>query len=398
MKGTPGFIGERLKQGREARGLTAIALSELIDISRQAISLFELDNASPQPDTLHDIADKLNLPVSFFLLPMREHSSSAIFFRSMCAATKMDRGRGGSRMEWLSELIVPYLRQFVSFPKVNLPLLDIPENPAHLRDEDIEGLAMQARRAWGLHDGPISNLVRLLENNGILVTRLELDAPTLDAFSQYIITDNTPLIILGANKQSAVRSRFNAAHECGHLILHRHLNSDFLKNTTIFKLIEQQANHFASALLIPSNQFADNYTIPSLNAFLTLKSKWLVSIGMLIKRAFDLEFISEEHYRRLWINYNRRGWRKEEPLDNKIPIEKPVLLGRALRLIIENQLRTPEQISAEIPLSRKDIEELLYIPAGALAPSMPKLKLKNKIEKSDYKKALEEVERIINGF
>jgi len=398
MKGTPGFIGERLRQGREARGLTAIALSELVDISRQAISLFELGNASPQPDTLDEIAERLNLPVSFFLLPMRKSIYSAVFFRSMCAATKMDRGRGGSRMEWLLELIVPYLQRFVSFPKTNLPLLDIPENPAHLKDEDIEELAIQTRRAWGLHDGPISNLVRLLENNGILVTRLELDSPTLDAFSQYIITNNTPLVILGANKQSAVRSRFDAAHECGHLILHRHLNNSLLKNTTIFKLIEQQANRFASTLLFPRNQFAGDYTIPTLNAFQALKSKWIVSIGMIIKRAYDLEFISEEHYRRLWINYNRRGWKKDEPLDNKIPIEKPVLLKRALKLIIENQLRTPEQILTDIPLSRRDIEELLYIPSGSLASSMPKLELKSKIEKSDYKEALEEVDRIINGF
>jgi len=51
----------------------------------------------------------------------------------------------------------------------------------------------------------------------------------------------------------------------------------------------------------------------------SLKPKWKVSIGVMIKRLENLDIISEDEAKRLWINYNRRGWRREEPLDNDIP-------------------------------------------------------------------------------
>ncbi|MBK8210507.1 MAG: ImmA/IrrE family metallo-endopeptidase [Rhodospirillales bacterium] len=42
---------------------------------------------------------------------------------------------------------------------------------------------------------------------------------TVSAFSFW--EGGHPFIFLGADKQSAARSRFDAAHELGHLILHR---------------------------------------------------------------------------------------------------------------------------------------------------------------------------------
>lgn len=398
MRGTPGFVGERLTEAREGRGLTAVSLADLLGITRQAISLYESGESSPQSDIMEQIVSKLNLPIAFFLRPTNTINRSAIFFRSLAAATKADRGRGNSRIEWLSTIIVPYLRQFVSFPQTNLPTLTIPDNPLRLSDDDIEEIAIDVRRKWGLGDGPISNMVLLIENNGFIVTRMDLDAPTLDAFSTFVSDDGTPYIVLGADKQSAVRSRFNTAHETGHSILHRNFKPDRLKNALDFKGTEQQANRFASAFLVPRSKFADDFSMPTLDAFLTLKNKWLVSVGMLIKRAFDLGFISEEHYRRLWINYNRRGWRREEPLDNKLPIEHPVLLRRACRLVVESKSRTPEQILMEIPLAPKDIEELMYLPNGYLTPSLPQVELRKDHRPNDYKSALEEADRIIKGF
>lgn len=400
MKGTPGFVGERLREAREARGLTAIALAEILGITRQAVSLYESGESSPQPDMMPEIADKLSLPISFFMRPaVPKHNTNAVFFRSMAAATKSDRGRGGSRITWLFEILVPYLRQFVSFPRVNFPALSVPDNPLQLSNNDIEELAAKLRGSWGLGEGPISNVVLLLENNGCLVTRMGLDSPALDAFSTYCVHDNTPYIVLGGNKGSAVRSRFDAAHENAHIVLHKNFKVDRLKNPAEFKMVEQQANRFASAFLIPRNKFADDFCVPTLDAFQALKAKWLVSIGMLIMRAHQLGFITEEHSQRLWINYNRRGWRKAEPLDDKLPIEQPVVLRRACKLIIDAKVRTPQQLLADIPLSAKDVEELLNVPKGYLAPPLPKVQLKDApISGDDSQAAVEEVERLINGF
>ena len=358
MRGTEGFIGERLREAREYNGISAVSLAGLVGVTKQAISLYELGESSPQPEVMEQIAHKLNMPVSFFLKPISTSNSSVTFFRSQAAATKLDRGRGNSRIRWLQEFVVPYLRNFVKFPSVNLPDITIPENTFKLSDNDIEEIATDARARWGLGDGPISNMVLLTENNGFIVTRMDLDSPTLDAFSNFMAEDATPYLVLGADKQSAVRSRFDTAHETGHHILHRKFKTDTFKNPSDFKIVEQQANRFASAFLVPRNKFAEDFSVPTLDAFLSLKSRWLVSVAMLIKRAFDLGFFSEEHYQRLWINYNRRGWRTEEPLDNRLPIEQPVLLRRAYNLLIDSGTRTREQILMDIPLAPKDIEEI----------------------------------------
>jgi Zn-dependent peptidase ImmA (M78 family) len=229
---------------------------------------------------------------------------------------------------------------------------------------------------------------------------MDLDSPALDAFSTFLSKlDKTPYVILGADKQSAVRSRFDVGHELGHIILHKSLEANRLKNSVEFKTIEQQADRFSSAFLVPGDRFADDFTVPSLNAFQTLKYKWLVSIGVLIRRTLDLGFISDEYYRKLWINYNQRGWRKEEPLDDQLAIEQPLLLPRACKLIIESKVRSAEQLLAEIPLSPKDVEELMCLPNGYLNPLLPRIELRGgRLNKSDYKDAIEAAERIIKGM
>ena len=400
MRGTPGFIGDRLKEAREGRGITATAFADLLGVTRQAISLYESDLASPQPEIMEQIASKLNFPISFFLRPVTTPKHAVIFFRSQASATRLDRGRGESRIKWLSEIIVPYLLQFVTFPNSDLSKLKVSSNPFILSQDNIEEIATSTRRKLGLGDGAISNVVLLLENNGFIVTRMDLNAPTLDAFSTFASQESKPYIILGADKQSAVRSRFDIAHELGHFVLHHKIQLDRFNNPQDFKFAEQQANHFASSFLLPRNKFAEDYSFPTLDSFLILKSKWLVSVGVFIKRGFDLGFYSEEHYQRLWINYNRRGWRKEEPLDDRLPIEEPVLLRRAIKLIVESKVRTREQILTEIPLASKDIEELTYLPEGYITPRLPQVELKsdwNPNPRDDYKAALDAVDRIIKG-
>lgn len=52
--GTPGFSGQRLREAREARGLTAISVSELAEVSVQAVYHYESGRMSPSPDVLEN--------------------------------------------------------------------------------------------------------------------------------------------------------------------------------------------------------------------------------------------------------------------------------------------------------------------------------------------------------
>jgi len=110
-------------------------------------------------------------------------------------------------------------------PPLSIP--ELPNKPSYTNDE-IEALAIACRRAWGLSDGPIANVVALLESKGFIVVRSEFGVMDTDAFS--CIQDGRPYIFLSDDKGCAVRSRFDVSHELGHIILHSHMTQDQIED------------------------------------------------------------------------------------------------------------------------------------------------------------------------
>lgn len=359
--GTPGFSSARLREAREARGLTATALAEMTGVSRQVISQYETGEVTPGPEVLHRMAGLLNLPIAFLSLPSREPESETVFYRSLAAATKTARTRAERRFRWLKD-IVSYLGQFVELPTPFLPRIDLPADLAEITRVHIEDIAAQVRRQWSLGDGPISNMVWLLENNGCIVSRGILEANTLDAFSSFRSKEGRPYIFLGSDKDSAARSRFDAAHELGHMILHRGISEKRLATPTEFRSIEAQADAFASCFLLPAETFARDLAAPTLDAMHILKEKWRVSIAAMVKRAADMGMITPEHAQQMWISRARRGWTRREPLDDQLRPEQPAVLPQAFDLLIQAQVKSRTEIVNELSLSMMDIEQLASLP------------------------------------
>jgi Zn-dependent peptidase ImmA (M78 family)/transcriptional regulator with XRE-family HTH domain len=397
--GTPGFIGGRLREAREARGITAISLSEVVGITRSAISLYETGNATPQPDMLAKIADKLNIPVAYFMKPLEEPCTDTLFYRSMSSTTKLARVSAERRYEWLSRNILPFLRQYVSIPPINV------YNPTimdclNLTDEQIENIAKETRQYWGLGNGPISNVTLLLENNGFVISQIELGAPTLDAFSAWNTKDNTPYIVIGIEKASAVRWRFNVAHELAHIILHRSLDKKRLSSTSDFKAIENQAYRFAGAFLLPAQSFVKDLYAFTLDSLLSLKPKWKVSVGVMVKRIQDLGIISSDDAKRLWINYNRRGWKTSEPLDRELAFEQPRVIRRAFELIVKDDTTMPDRVADDLTLSPIDIERLANLHPGFFNEPIPNIIPRSDLplERRPQLNVLDEARKIADSY
>ncbi len=359
---TPGFVGQRLREARQVRGLRAVELAEKLGVSAQAVSSYETGKKSPSPEIADAIASTLSMPAHFFTLPPRPESDKPVFYRSMSAATKTARRRAEFRQRWLEDL-TKYLGTFVEFPEIRLPEFDLPDNPLLIADDEIERLAEDARQAWRMSAIPIANMVTLLENQGVVVARDKLGAATLDSLSKY---GDRPYIIIGTDKGTAVRWRFDAAHELGHLLLHRNINPRELTEPAQFKQIENQAHRFAAAFLVPMATFAEEFFSASLDALRAMKPRWRVSIAMMIKRARDGDLISEQHETRLWINYSRRGWRRAEPLDDTLDAEKPRLLRSAVELTFSQGGQRGSDLSHAVSLADADIESLCGLPARFL--------------------------------
>lgn len=364
--GTQGFSGMRLRQARRARGLSGVDLADMVGVKSQTISAYEHGKGTPSPSVLEGLASVLNMPLVFFLQPPLQETNAAIFWRANSTATKTAQERAEVRLEWLREITL-YLREFFDFPLVNIPEIDVPCDFREITSSQIERAALQCREAWGLGDGPITDIVADLETNGIIVASIMMNAEKLDAFSIWSDIDKTPYVVLGNDKACGCRRNFDAAHELGHLVLHQNVNRKRINIPADWKRLEDQAHHFARAFLIPEDSFGDEAWFPSLDTFVGLKAKWRVAVQAMIFRCSDLGIIDKNQETNLWINLNRRGWRKNEPLDDKIPLLEPSIISKSFEMIINERVKRHDQIVAELALPPSEVEELASLPLGYLS-------------------------------
>lgn len=366
---TPGFNASRLREAREARGLTGVGLEDISGVSSRLISDYERGKVSPSRETLDALAGSLRMPVDFFLRPDRSLERGTIFNRSLAATTKRARLRSDHRMTWLRD-IVAYLSDYVTFPQFNLPQLDLPSDPLLLTDDDIELAATDLREAWNLRRGPIANLVLLLENHGVIVARDHLGAQDLEGKSERPENDRA-FVFIGTDRGTPARWRFDAAHEIGHLALHSHVSEAIIRRPENFALIERQAHRFAAAFMLPAAEFGNELFAANLDALRALKPRWKTSIAMMITRMSDLGFIDDDMKKKLWISYSHRKWRRHEPFDDTMEPEMPRLLARGFEMTLAEGLQTTDDVRTTLALEFDDIERLSSLPSGFLKTYAP---------------------------
>ena len=329
-RGVSGFVGGRLRIARELRGIDrASSLADLIDVSRQVVSQYELGQARPTPEQLERIARALNVPVGFFLKPLPRLERGVPFFRSMKAAHVGDRARAGALLVVLSD-VTEHLLEFVELPPPDLPRPALPGGFRMWSDEQIEVAAQDVRRAMGVRGGPLPNLVLLMEHRGVMIGRDYLAERELDGLSDWI--GDRPYVLLNTTKSPA-RSRLDLSHELGHLTMHRSVDEATLADPRSFDLLERQAYRFARALLLPASEFAYQVVSGSLDELVAMKSRWQVSVGAMIYRIGDLGLLSKEAVTALWRKHRRAGWHVAEPLEDAVRLERPTLLKSSAELV-----------------------------------------------------------------
>lgn len=364
------FVPQRLVEAREALGLTGVGLAQIVNLSAVTISAYENKRFLPKADTLQRIAETLKFPVSFFTMPypLVAGPERPVFWRKLSSATKAARLKCHHRLSWMIH-ISAYLRQFLDFPTLTLPRLTLPAPVFELTAEQIEALAQEARAAFGLSQGPIQDVLLLMENAGIVISRFEFEADELDAFSHWA-KDGLPYVALSNEKRSLAREHANAAHELAHLLLHSELHPSEARKVEHHRILENQAKHFASAFLLPAESFTSELWAPTFSAFESLKPRWRVSMGMMLGRCAELGILTEEQERRMWIQYARLGYKRKEPLDDQMPEVAPRLLRRSLEMLVDQDIRSRDDIRAELSLPDGIIESLCSLKPGYLTDSV----------------------------
>lgn len=346
------IYGERIRQGRILRGLSQEQLAKQLDITRQAISNCEKNNINLNINNLLKMSEALELPLSFFYKSPVDDNEQIIFFRSK-DIPKKTRDQLKEEINVFDKEIVRYFENYIQFPTINLPNLKeiLGEEVCNYKKETIIKACKEIRKYWNIGDKPIDNLAYLLQLNGFIISKQYINQNKTDGFSQRI--GDKSYIFVSANKECAVRTRFDLAHELGHLVLHNRLGKEDVEE----KVIEKDADFFASEFLYPSDVFLNeiqDYSI-GFDRFIELKEKWKISIQAIVRKCKDLELISDDKYIYFQkrISYNK--WRKNEPLDNRIVAEEPRLFGDIIELLLENSVITKKDILMDISLEKKDI-------------------------------------------
>lgn len=360
--GVSEFVPARLTQARESASLTRLELSARLGKSSSSVSRWEKGDSAPEAEALQAMSLMLGFPVAWFTKPLDDYIKSPVFYRTLASTTRDLRTRAGLRMEWLQDIYF-YLSTWLDWPVLNLPDIQITDH-RELRATDIANAAAECRRLWGLGVGPISDLALAAESAGIICARTVQGNTKMDGLSQWNASAERAFILLSDDKCNYYRSRFDLAHEIGHIVLHRGIKTFEISH---LKDIERQANYFAACLLLPEESISVEVPrYPSLESLLSMKARWNVSVAAIIYRAEKLNILNEEQTLRLRKSYSARGWAKGEPLDTERPVETIRLLPRAIKTALDANVLTKQQIASDLIIARREIEQICGLPIGFL--------------------------------
>ena len=334
------FQGTRLRLARIFQGFTLAELGEKVSVTRQYMQRLEADPTSlPAEDLIAALAEILHVERSFFFEPLRAELQEEICHFRKLKTTPMHVRKRALAYGTIFNAIVSYIDA-----KFELPPINIPAANAATRS-DLERVAEKCRRSWGLGlDAPIHNMVRTLEHAGAVVTTFEGVSASIDAFSYM---HSRPIVVRNTAKVSNSRARFDMAHELGHLVLHQGMEADSPS-------LEDQANQFASAFLLPRTAFLKEF--PKHHRIdwfelLQMKTRWGVSIQAIIRRAYDLGLIGAVQYRNAHVYISRNGWKTREPGEDSIPPETPEIIPTAFQLLAKQGVSS-EDIARELHIGR----------------------------------------------
>lgn len=370
------FNGERLKAARRFNKLTLAELAEKVNVSKQMLSKYEKDLSQPSPEVIMQLESSLGFPRKFFYEKnIYSNSIGNTYFRSLSKATKKDIEAQKLRVDFLDP-IFKLIDDYIELPNVNIPSFNV--------DIDAEEAAKKLREEWDLGNGPIKNIVELLEINGFVVSTSKMNIQEIDAYTQTrkINNRNVYFVILGNDKGSYFRRQFDGAHELGHVVLHEPNLDISTLSSEQEKQIEAEANQFASAFLLPEETFTRDVSImpTNLDHYLFLKKKWHVSVGAMVRRAYSLNIITSAQYTTLQRKMSAKGWRTIEPFDEKFSPTKPVLLSEAIKVLLDNNifngitLLTTLADQYNLSLHAEMFEDLIGITNGTLKKYYPKKK------------------------
>lgn len=334
------FTPSRLVLSRKYRGMTKVKLGLQARLTPKALGDFEAGRLMPSVSSVEAIALATRFPPTFYERPdIEEPSKDGVSFRALSKMTAGQRDAALAAGALAFELTDWIDRRF------ELPLPQLPD----LRDFDPAEAAMMLRTSWGIGQRPIGNMVHLLESKGVRVFSLTDKSRRIDAYSLWYI--ELPFVFLNTRK-TAERSRMDAAHELGHLVLHQH-------GVPRGRDAEKDAQVFAAAFLMPEGSV--RATVPrlfsaSVHQLAQLKLHWLVSVAALTHRLYRLNLLTEWNYREVFMQLSQYGRSSEM---NGIERETSQVYAKVFGAK-KNGGASKASVARQLDLYTEDVDSLIF--------------------------------------
>lgn len=277
------IFGRRLQQARQMKGwsMNDMGLALKPSLSRQAINKYEKGLTSPDSRMLLAFSTALGLKVDYFFRPYTIEVERVSFRKEpkfpekKTTAIKM-RVRDELERYLEAEQLCGANVQFNLQPR---------EVKSH---EDICQYAKYLRELFKLGENGISNIVEVLEDNGIKVLEIPEDH-AFKGLSGYA-NDKIPVIVINQNL-SPENKRFTLLHELAHLLL---------KTDASPKKMEEMCNIFAAEFMLPSSVLiarvgSKRHDI-SLTELSDIQKQFGISIDEIMRALRRLDVISARRY------------------------------------------------------------------------------------------------------
>jgi len=344
---------------RESLGMTQQDLGDAAGLSQGYISKVESSLLPLTGQNLVKVAAALKCPVELLVddTPVQGLEVTCMHHRRRHSKINASTKRRIEALTHLTRVSVEgLLRGIELVPDTELHRLDL-----DLFDGDPAAAARAVRAAWRLPSGPIPNVIEVLEAVGIVVVARSLFTNAQDAVSTWPRDRGRPPIMVVNLGLPADRQRFTTCHELAHLILHTIPEDDQ----------ERQADMFASEFLAPAEEIAPQLaglTTRDFPRLIQLKAQWGMSIAALIRRAYDLDEISERQYRQFQIRLNQLGWKQVEP--GALPAETPSTLSRVMEVHLTDHGYTINDLAKTAGMLSAPFRAH-YRPPGDTPPATP---------------------------
>jgi Zn-dependent peptidase ImmA (M78 family)/transcriptional regulator with XRE-family HTH domain len=342
------FNRHMMALSRDSRGYSQSQLAEELGIKQGTISKYESGVLDPPEEFADDLAVCLGFNRDFFFEVDRPYGMPPFHYRKRkkLGAKKLSKMIAEMNLRRIHLQIL--LRSYDLPSNRFIPEIDRDEyRGGHGKDFTIEGAARQLRDMWGLPDGPIDNVIDVLEENGGIVIPCNFESDLIDAVSQRI--DGLPVLFFVNMNAPADRIRHTLCHELAHMVLH---TSSFLDDEEM----ENEADHFAGAFLLPDRELKRYLMKFDLRQIANLKRHWKVSMSSIAMRADRLGMITPHQKKMFFIQMGKLGYRKAEPYEPQK--ESPKKIAQIIQFFADRLDFTKEDLAKALLVSVTRFEEM----------------------------------------